>query len=111
MNVSVRSRSTGGNYLRCSLRERCLDPVAKGHRVRRLSVVRRLLPPPAFVERNPVVLGSMRWVDVTGRAHRLTCRTLPPFSLFVIKSTYCLITIVPFLLRALTIVDRRRSPI
>ncbi len=47
---------------------------AKGDRVRRVSAVRRLLPPPApvSVERKPVLLGSMRWVDVAGRALRRT---------------------------------------
>jgi len=58
--------------LRCSLREQCLDPGAKGNRARRVSAVRRLLPPPASVERKPVMLGPMRWVDVAGRALRRT---------------------------------------
>src|SRR5256884_6125300 len=52
--------------LKCPLREQCLDPAAKGNRARRVSAVRRLLPPPASVERKPVVVGSMRWVDVAG---------------------------------------------
>ncbi len=56
--------------LKCPLREQCLDPAAKGNRARRVSAVRRLLPPPASVERKPVVVGSMRWVDVAGRALR-----------------------------------------
>jgi len=56
--------------LKCSLREQCLDPAAKGNRARRVSAVRRLLPPPASVERKPVVVGPMRWVDVAGRALR-----------------------------------------
>ncbi len=46
--------------LRCALREQCLDPGAKGNRARRVSAVRRLLPPPASVERKPVMLGPMR---------------------------------------------------
>jgi hypothetical protein len=46
---------------------------AKGDRARRVSAVRRLLPPPAEVSRKPVVLGPMRWVDVAGRALRRTC--------------------------------------
>jgi len=58
--------------LNCPLREQCLDPAAKGNRARRVSAVRRLLPPPASVERKPIVVGSMRWVDVTGRALRRT---------------------------------------
>jgi len=58
--------------LKCSLREQCLAPGAKGNRARRVSAVRRLLPPPASVERKPVLLGSMRWVDVAGRALRRT---------------------------------------
>jgi len=58
--------------LKCPLREQCLDPAAKGNRARRVSAVRRLLPPPASVERKPVVVGSMRWVDVAGRALRRT---------------------------------------
>ena len=58
--------------LNCALREQCLDPGAKGNRARRVSAVRRLLPPPAAVERTPVVLGPMRWVDVAGRALRRT---------------------------------------
>jgi hypothetical protein len=40
-----------------------------------VSAVRRLLPPPAAVERTPVVLGPMRWVDVAGRALRRTWTT------------------------------------
>src|SRR5947209_16770840 len=45
---------------------------AKGDRARRVSAVRRLLPPPAPVpvERKPVLLGPIRWVDVAGRALR-----------------------------------------
>jgi hypothetical protein len=58
--------------LPCALREQCLAPGAKGNRARRVSAVRRLLPPPAIVERQPVLLGSMRWVDVAGRALRRT---------------------------------------
>ena len=58
--------------LPCSLREQCLAPGAKGNRARRVSAVRRLLPPPASVERKPVMLGSMRWVDVAGRSLRRT---------------------------------------
>jgi hypothetical protein len=54
----------------CALREQCLAPGAKGNRARRVSAVRRLLPAPATVERKPVLLGSMRWVDVAGRALR-----------------------------------------
>ena len=57
---------------RCSLREQCLASGAKGDRARRVSAVRRLLPPPAVVERKPVMLGPMRWVDVAGRALRRT---------------------------------------
>ena len=45
---------------------------AKGDRARRVSAVRHLLPPPASVERKPVMLGSMRWVDVAGRSLRRT---------------------------------------
>jgi hypothetical protein len=61
----------------CSLREQCLASGAKGDRARRVSAVRRLLPPPAPVpvERKPVLLGSMRWVDVAGRALRRTWMT------------------------------------
>jgi hypothetical protein len=57
---------------RCSLREQCLASGAKGDRARRVSAVRRLLPPPAVVERKPIMLGSLRWVDVAGRALRRT---------------------------------------
>jgi len=58
---------------RCALREQCLASGAKGDRARRVSAVRRLLPPPATVERKPIiVLGPMRWVDVAGRALRRT---------------------------------------
>jgi hypothetical protein len=57
---------------RCCLREQCLASGAKGDRARRVSAVRRLLPPPASVERKPVMLGPMRWVDVAGRALRRT---------------------------------------
>lgn len=56
----------------CSLREPCLAKGAKGNRARRVSAVRRLLPTPAEVSRKPLVLGSMRWVDVAGRALRRT---------------------------------------
>jgi hypothetical protein len=56
----------------CSLREECLAKGAKGNRARRVSAVRRLLPPPASLARKPVLLGSMRWVDVAGRALRRT---------------------------------------
>ncbi len=44
----------------------------KGDRARRVSAVRRLLPPPAPVpvEHKPVLLGPIRWVDVAGRALR-----------------------------------------
>ncbi len=57
---------------RCSLREQCLASGAKGDRARRVSAVRRLLPPPSSVERKPIMLGSMRWVDVAGRSLRRT---------------------------------------
>ncbi len=53
-----------------ALREQCLAKGAKGNRARRVSAVRRLLPPPSSVERKPVLLGPMRWVDVAGRALR-----------------------------------------
>jgi hypothetical protein len=59
----------------CALREQCLASGAKGDRARRVSAVRRLLPPPAVVEHKPIVLGSMRWVDVAGRALRRTWTT------------------------------------
>src|SRR5260370_29116574 len=52
--------------LPCALREQCLASGAKGDRARRVSAVRRLLPPPAIVEHKPILLGSMRWVDVAG---------------------------------------------
>ncbi len=58
--------------LPCALREQCLAPGAKGNRARRVSAARRLLPAPASVERKSVVVGSMRWVDVAGRALRRT---------------------------------------
>ena len=57
---------------RCCLREQCLAKGAKGDRARRVSAVRRLLPPPAVIERKPIMLGSMRWVDVAGRSLRRT---------------------------------------
>ena len=52
----------------CALREQCLASGAKGDRARRVSAVRRLLPPPApvLVERKSVLLGPLRWVDVAG---------------------------------------------
>ncbi|HKV01707.1 MAG TPA: hypothetical protein VJQ26_06260 [Ktedonobacteraceae bacterium] len=61
----------------CSLREQCLASGAKGDRARRVSAVRRLLPPPAPVpiERKPVLLGPIQWVDVAGRALRRTWMT------------------------------------
>ena len=58
--------------LPCALREQCLASGAKGDRARRVSAVRRLLPPPAIVEHKPILLGSMRWVDVAGRSLRRT---------------------------------------
>src|SRR6266567_3811110 len=54
----------------CSLREQCLAPGAKGNRARRVSVVRRLLPQPSSLERQPILLVPMRWVDVAGRTLR-----------------------------------------
>lgn len=62
---------------RCVLREQCLASGAKGDRARRVSAVRRLLPPPApvSVERQPVLLGPIRWVDVAGRALRRSWMT------------------------------------
>jgi hypothetical protein len=62
---------------RCALREQCLASGAKGDRARRVSAVRRLLPPPAPVpvERKHVLLGPIRWVDVAGRALRCTWMT------------------------------------
>src|SRR5262249_42634272 len=59
----------------CSFREQCLGPEAKSHRARRVSAVRRLLPAPSLATRMPVVVGSMRWVDVAGRAVRRTWTT------------------------------------
>jgi hypothetical protein len=56
----------------CSLKEQCLGRGAKGNRARRVSAVRRLLPPPSEVSQQSVVLGSMRWVDVAGRSLRRT---------------------------------------
>jgi hypothetical protein len=59
---------------RCALPEQCLASGAKGDRARRLRAVRHLLPPPAPVpvERKPVLLAPIRWVDVAGRALRRT---------------------------------------
>ncbi|HEX6109195.1 MAG TPA: hypothetical protein VFZ02_07235 [Ktedonobacteraceae bacterium] len=59
---------------RCALREQCLASGAKGDRARRVSAVRRLLPPivPVPLERKPILLGPIRWVDVPGRALRRT---------------------------------------
>ncbi len=61
----------------CALREQCLAKGAKGDRARRVSAVRRLLPPPApvLVEHKPVLLGPIRWLDVAGRALRRTWMT------------------------------------
>jgi hypothetical protein len=56
----------------CALRDQCLASGAKGDRARRVSAVRRLLPPPSTVEHKPVILGSIRWVDVAGRSIRRT---------------------------------------
>src|SRR5713226_7444454 len=58
--------------LPCPLPEQCLAPGAKGDRARRVSAVRRLLPPSAVVEHKPILLGSLRWVDVAGRSLRRT---------------------------------------
>ncbi len=54
----------------CALGEQCLASGAKGDRARRVSAVRRLLPPPGSVEHKPIMLGPIRWVDVAGRALR-----------------------------------------
>ena len=59
----------------CSYREQCLGPEAKSHRARRVSAVRRLLPAPSVATRTPIEVGSMRWVDVAGRALRRTWTT------------------------------------
>jgi len=56
----------------CALKGQCLGRGAKGNRARRVSAVRRLLPPPATVSRKPGPLGPIRWVDVAGRALRRT---------------------------------------
>jgi hypothetical protein len=56
----------------CELRGQCLGRGAKGNRARRVSAVRRLLPSPSSVQRNPHLLGAIRWVDVAGRALRRT---------------------------------------
>jgi len=56
----------------CALRDQCLASGAKGDRARRDSAVRRLLPPPSTVEHKPVILGSIRWMDVAGRSIRRT---------------------------------------
>ncbi len=62
--------------LPCALREQCLAPGATGNRARRVSAVRRLLPAPSsVVERKPILLDPMRWVDVAGRALRRTWMT------------------------------------
>jgi hypothetical protein len=60
---------------RCTLREQCLRPGARGNRARRLSAVRRLLPIPATVELQTGVLPATRWRDVPGRALRRTWAT------------------------------------
>jgi hypothetical protein len=59
----------------CALREHCLGQGAKGNRARRVSAVRRLLPPPSSEERNLLHLGAIRWVDVAGRSLRRTWMT------------------------------------
>jgi hypothetical protein len=56
----------------CELQGQCLGRGAKGNRARRESRVRRLLPSPSSVQRNPHLLGAIRWVDVAGRALRRT---------------------------------------
>ncbi|WP_201376638.1 hypothetical protein [Ktedonobacter robiniae] len=65
---------TGKPSSNTPLREQCLAKGAKGNRARRVSAVRRLLPPPTSVvcEQKPVLLGPIRWVDVAGRALRRT---------------------------------------
>jgi hypothetical protein len=40
------------------------------NRARRVSAMRRLLPPLTSIGRKPITLGPMRWVDVAGRALR-----------------------------------------
>jgi hypothetical protein len=56
----------------CELRGQCLGRGAKGNRARRLSAVRRLLPSPSSVQRNPHLLAAIRWLDGAGRALRRT---------------------------------------
>jgi hypothetical protein len=60
---------------RCGLREQCLASGAKADRARHVSAVRHLLPAPAPLERKPVLLAAIRWVDVAGRALRRTWMT------------------------------------
>jgi hypothetical protein len=66
---SLPHRSSLSRFLadcqRCALREQCLASGAKGDRARRVSAARRLLPPPppVAVERKPILLGPIRWVD------------------------------------------------
>jgi hypothetical protein len=65
----------------CEAQNTVWRKAAKGDRARRVSAVRRLLPPPAPVplERKPIQLGPIRWVDVAGRALRRSWITrLPP---------------------------------
>jgi hypothetical protein len=59
----------------CSLREQCLGRGARGNRARRVSAVRRLVPPPSSLEPQTGVLGATRWRDVAGRALRRTWTT------------------------------------
>jgi hypothetical protein len=53
---------------RCDLREQCLASGAKGDRARRVSAVRRLLPPSALmpIETKSVLLGAIRWLTWQG---------------------------------------------
>ncbi len=54
----------------CPLREQCLGRGARGNRARRVSAVRRLLPPHSSLELQTGVRASTRWVDVAGRSLR-----------------------------------------
>jgi hypothetical protein len=63
------------------VREQCLAPGAKGNRARRVSVARRLLPQASALERQPMLLGPMQWVDVgrVGQGARFVAAGLPDF--------------------------------
>jgi hypothetical protein len=65
----------------CEAQSSAWQKAAKGNRARRVSVVRRLLPQPSALPRQPILLGPMRWVDAgrVGQGVRFVAGGQPDF--------------------------------